>query len=710
MESILHILQQEPLASFAVLLGVILFVPPLFERIRLPGLVGLLVAGVILGPNGLGWLQEKSQAMKLLSDIGLVYLMFVAGLEIDLEQFNKTKHRSIGFGSLTFLVPLITGTIVGRVFGFGWNGAILIGSLFASHTLLAYPIVSRLGVVGNEAVTVTIGATIFTDIGALLVLAVCMGIHAGDFSPMKLVGLIGSLAVYTVIVLFGFDRAGREFFRRSGDQEGNQFLFVLLAVFLAAVGAQIIGIEKIVGAFLAGLAVNGALGHGAVKEKVMFVGSVLFIPIFFVNMGLLINVPVFIRSLTTPQTLGLTLAIVGGLIFSKFMASLLAALAYRYNRREMLVMWSLSMPQVAATLAATLVGFRANLLTEDILNSVIVLMLVTSTLGPIITSRYAPELTVTPELDPEGVIGSLNWDQAEERFFTVVVPVHNPKTERYLIELAALLVRNYPGRIVPLSVATGHTHMNDPQITAALRRSQALLAAAVEVSREVGVEAEPLIRIDDSIAQGINRASREQNASLVVMGWGRRTGLQARLFGSVIDSVLWGSHCPVAISRLLESPTKVQRILVPLENMTPRSLWITRFAHVLAESIQAKVTLLHVSEPTVASPFSRSGEGKIAWTRAQLELMATKVSPNSMPQIQIQSDEDVVKAIAAAANEHDLVILCSSHRRTSAGGLAVSDVTSQITERLTCSIIMLGEPYTGTSSSLLGTNKAKTTQ
>jgi nucleotide-binding universal stress UspA family protein len=392
------------------------------------------------------------------------------------------------------------------------------------------------------------------------------------------------------------------------------------------------------------------------------------------------------------------------------MASLLAAWAYRYNRREMLVMWSLSMPQVAATLAATLVGFRANLLTEDILNSVIVLMLVTSTLGPIITSRYAPELTVTPELDPEGVIGSLNWDEAEERFFTVVVPVHNPKTERYLIELAALLVRNYPGRIVPLSVATGHTHMNDPQITTALRRSQALLAAAVEVSREVGVEAEPLIRIDDSIAQGINRASREQNASLVVMGWGRRTGLQARLFGSVIDSVLWGSHCPVAISRLLESPTKVQRILVPLENMTPRSLWVTRFAHVLAEAIQAKVTLLHVSEPTVASPFSRSGEGKIAWTRAQLELMATKVSPNSMPQIQIQSDEDVVKAIAAVASEHDLVILCSSHRRTSAGGLAVSDVTSQITERLTCSIIMLGEPYAGTSSSLLGTNKAKTIQ
>ncbi len=709
METTLQVLQKEPIVPFVVLLAVILVVPPLFERIRLPGLVGLLAAGVLLGPNGLGLLQEKSQALKLLSDIGLVYLMFVAGLEVDLEQFNKTKHRSIGFGISTFLVPLIVGTIVGRTFGFGWNASILIGSLFASHTLLAYPIVSRLGVVGNEAVTITIGATIFTDIGALLVLAVCIGIHAGDFTPLKLATLLGSLAIYTVVILFGFNWAGREFFRRSGDEEGNQFLFVLLAVFLAAVGAQLIGVEKIVGAFLAGLAVNGALGHGPVKEKVMFVGSVLFIPIFFVNMGSLINVPVFIRSLTTLQTLGLTVAIVLGLILSKFLAALIAAWMYRYNGREMMVMWSLSMPQVAATLAATLVGFRANLLTENVLNSVIVLMLVTSILGPILTARFAPDLVVA-DLEPEEVTGSLNWDESEDNSLTVVVPVYNPKTERYLLELAALLVRSHSGCIVPLSIAPGHIHMNDPQITNTLKRSQALLAAAVELSREMGVEAKPLIRIDDSIAQGINRASREQNASLVVMGWGRRMGFQARLFGSVIDSVLWGSHCPVAISRLLESPTTIQRILVPIENLAPRSLWVMRFAQVLAEATQAQVTLLHVSDPTATGRFAnRPGAARIAWVRSQLELLADKVSPNSPPQIEIVSDDDVVRAIASVSKSYDLVILRSSPRRTSAGGLAVSDIMPRMAERLTCSVIMLGEPQPGATAGLIGvdTEKAK---
>lgn len=273
-------LTESPIVAFTILVAVIFIVPPIFERLRLPGLVGLLVAGVILGQNGLKLLNSDSETIELLSDIGKVYLMFVAGLEIDLEQFRQTKNKSIGFGILTFLVPLVAGIAVGRLFDFSWNTSVLIGSLLASHTLLAYPIVSRLGVVTNEAVTVTIGATIFTDTGALLVLAVCVGIHQGEFTAISFATLLGGLAIYAAIVLFGFDWAGKEYFRRTGDEEGNQFLFILLALFVASVGAQIIGVEKIVGAFLAGLAVNDVLGNSRVKEKIEFVGSVLFIPCF----------------------------------------------------------------------------------------------------------------------------------------------------------------------------------------------------------------------------------------------------------------------------------------------------------------------------------------------------------------------------------------------------------------------------------------------
>ncbi len=498
-----QVLGKEPIVPFAILLVVILVVPILFERLRLPGLVGLVFSGLVLGSSGWNLFQSDSPMINLLSDIGLVYLLFVAGLEIDIQQFRRRKSRAFGFGSLTFSVPLVVGTLVGHIFGFGWNASILIGSLFTSYTLLAYPIISRLGVVNNEAVTVTIGATIFTDIGAILILAICVAFaQAGSFNFAKLLTLSGWLTIYSVGVLVGFDWAGKEFFRRSGDDEGNKFLFVLLSVFLAAVGAQLIGVDKIVGAFLAGLAVNEAVGEGPVKEKVVFVGSVLFIPIFFIDLGLLIDLPALVNSL---DTLKLTLLIVVGLIASKFIAALLAKLVYRYDWQEMLTMWSLSVPQVGTTLAATLVGYRAGLLPLEVLHSIIVLMLVTSTLGPLITSRIAVGLTSSPAEKPAPTTLPNQNTENTDSAFTIVVPIYNPQTQQYLIEMAALLARQANGTIVPLAIAPAAAHMDAPQLEASLQRSERLLIKATAQSRVLGVEVEPLLRIDDAFAQGISR-------------------------------------------------------------------------------------------------------------------------------------------------------------------------------------------------------------
>jgi Kef-type K+ transport system membrane component KefB len=275
----------DPIVSFTILLLASLTVPPLVEKLRLPGLVGLLLAGIILGPHGLGWLKAESETVKLLSDIGKVYLMFVAGLEIDMQAFRKTRNRSLAFGLLTFAIPLITGTALGLGLNMGWNAAIVLGSLLASHTLLAYPLLQRLGVVRNQAVTITIGATIFTDIGALLVLAICVSIYQGSFTWFRLLIQLVILGLYAALVLIGLDRLGKTYFRRSGNDEGNQFLFILLALFVSSVGAQVIQTENIVGAFLAGLAVNDVLGKSVVKEKVEFVGTVLFIPFFLYSDG-----------------------------------------------------------------------------------------------------------------------------------------------------------------------------------------------------------------------------------------------------------------------------------------------------------------------------------------------------------------------------------------------------------------------------------------
>ncbi len=689
-----QVLGKEPIVPFAILLVVILVIPIMFERLRLPGLVGLVFSGLVLGPSGWHLFQSDSPMINLLSDIGLIYLLFVVGLEVDLKQFRQQKSRAFGFASLTFTLPLVMGTLVGLILGYGYNTSILIGSLFASYTLLAYPVISRLGVVNNEAVTVTIGAKIFTDIGAVLILAICVAVaDAGVFSFAKLLILSGWVIIYSVAVVTGFDWAGKEFFKRSGDDEGNKFLFVLLSVFLAAVGAQLIGIEKIVGAFLAGLAVNEAVGEGPVKEKVVFIGSVLFIPIFFVDLGLLIDLPAFVNNL---DTLKLTLLMIIGLIGSKLIAALFTKLVYRYNWQEMLTMWSLSLPQVGTTLAATLVGYRAGLLPLEVLHSIIVLMVVTSTLGPLMTSRIAVGLNSSPAEDPAPPLPDQNAPEADSAF-TIVVPVYNPHTEQYLIEMAALLARQSKSKIIPLAIATAAAHMDAPQLEASIERSERLLTKATLHSRVLGVTAEPMLRIDDAFAQGISRAAREQKANLIVMGWGKRTGLRARLFGNVIDGVLWASHCPVAVTRLVESPKKIQRILVPIENLTSPTLQPVQFAQMLAEANQSHITVLNVCD-------RRTSSSKIAWRRSHLSLLVSNLALANAPEIQIIAHENVAQAILQAARLYDLVVLPCIRNRTSPGGLAISDVTTQLARQLTCSIVMLGEPQRTQTTNVVMSN------
>ncbi|BAQ61009.1 Na+/H+ antiporter [Geminocystis sp. NIES-3708] len=696
MEKFYDLIPDSPLLTFTILLLVIVTIPPLFEKIKLPGLVGLLVAGVILGNDGFGLLDKESESIKLLADIGKIYLMFVAGLEIDLADFRKSKNRSLTFGFCTFIVPLIMGTLVGLTFNMGINSSILLGSLLASHTLLGYPIVNRLGVVGNEAVVITIGATIFTDIGALLVLAICVSIHGGEFTLATLIFQLVSLAFYSFVILYGFDKAGKEYFRRTGDEESNQFLFVLLAVFLASVGAQMINVDKIVGAFLAGLAVNDVVGKGPVKEKVEFVGSTLFIPCFFVSIGLILNISGFIDTLSSDFFL--TIAIVGGLFLSKFIAALIPKFLYKYNWDQCMTMWSLSLPQVAATLAATLVGVNAGLLSDSVFNVVIVMMLVTSVSGPIITGKFARNL-FNPTVDV-ALIEPLEIQESselakEETFkehnlidsFSIVVPIANPHTEKLLIEIGAILARHEKGSIIPLSIVKAHVHMDEPELKIALNHSHKLLTRSVKYSQDLQVSVKPIIRIDDDLAEAISRVAKENQANLIVMGWSPNTTIQARLFGNLIDNVFWASHCPVAVIKILDEPNDIHQILVPVKNLDQKTLNIIRFASIFAGNNQGSLTLLHVHDRKI-------NKNQIETFKSALSIAVEKIATQIPITIKTLRYPDTAQAIIHTAQKYDfdLVILRSVRRRT-AGGLAVSDVTTEVVRQLTRSVIIFGEPY-----------------
>ncbi|WP_008308936.1 cation:proton antiporter [Leptolyngbya sp. PCC 6406] len=687
METFRSLVLESPLAAFTIMLLVSLTLPQVFERLRLPGLVGLLFAGVILGPNVLGLLDANGETEKLFSDIGKIYLMFVAALEIDLKEFSRSRDRSLTFGFLTFAVPMIGGTLLGRWIGFGWNSSVLIGSLMASHTLLAYPIVMRLGVSRNEAVTVTVGATIFTDIAALLVLAVCVSIHGGEFSTLAFTGQLISLAIYAAVILFGLDWAGKRYFQQAGDDQGNKFLFILLAVFLSAAGAQIINVDKIVGAFLAGLAVNDVVGDGPVKEKVEFFGSVLFIPFFFICMGLLLDVPIFIEALTT--RLAVTVGIVATLMLTKLGAAAIAAKLFRYSWTQMWTMWSLSLPQVAATLAAALVGLQVGLLTPTIFNGVIVLMLVTSLAGSIITGRVARNLPLSsPIIHSTHEDDWADWlvpDLPKAGPFTVVVPISNPVTQRYLIEMAALIARYKKGQIIPVAIAPAHVHMDDPKLVADLGQARQLLRAAEAISTSLGTPAYPRTRIGDDVAAGISRTAREQNAQLIVMGWSPSQGLRAKLFGTLIDDVFWAAHCPVAVTRLKTEPVNMRRILIPVKTITPQTIRTIRFGQVFADTHAAAIILLHVCD-------RHTPESQIVAFKQALE-DSIQQGPAVNYELEVSYHDDPAAVILKASRTMDLVILRSMRRRT-AGGLAVSDVTHEVLAGLTCSVVLFGEPHT----------------
>lgn len=677
---------RSPIATFVLLLAIALIIPPIFERFKLPGLVGLLVAGVVFGGSGLRWFDPDADTMKLLSEIGKIYLMFAAGLEIDLVLFKKTRNRSLSFGVLTFSIPFIAGTAVGMLFGFGWLASVLIGSLLASHTLLAYPIVQRLGVVGNEAVTVTVGATIFTDVSALVVLAICLGINQGDFSVAKLITLLVSLAIYAIAVLIGLNQLAKYFFRATGKDEGSQFLFVMLSVFLAAVVAQLIGVENIIGAFLAGLAINNVIGDGPVKEKTEFVGSVLFIPMFFVYMGLLLDLNAMLSLL---QSIALPLTIVSALLASKLCASLGTKWLFGYSWPQTWVMWSLSIPQVAATLAAALVGYEAGIINVQVFNSVIVLMLVTSILGPLVTARMARRLALNESSVDVAPLRWLPIPDVGGSEFTVVVPVYNPRTEFWLLELAATIAHYEQGRLVPLAIAPAQPKMDSPELGLAIARSREQLQATNAISERFDIRVEPTLRVENSVPQAICHLSREQNANLIVLGMGRQPKFGA--FTHVYDEVLWSSHCPVVVARLLASPTTFKNILLPIENPSPLTIRVLRFAQVLASANQGKVTVLHVCSPLSSERYRTHLEGQLQALIHQLPAVDCSIEVKLVVQDSVMTD-GVVKMISQLSGHYDAVVL-RAQRRREGNGFSLGTQTQPLIERLEGSVVLVGEPF-----------------
>jgi Kef-type K+ transport system membrane component KefB len=397
-----HALALPQLAKFALAMAIIVGVPPLSRRVRLPAVVGLLLSGVVFGPHVLGIFPVHPAIADFFAELGKLLLMFFAGLEIDLALFRRARTRSIAFGLLTTSIPLGLGTAVGLWFGYSPVAAVVLGSLLASHTLLASPIIRELGEIHLEPITVTYGATVISDTLSLIVFAICAAIFHTGFSALTLGVQLIEIAVFVPLVLFGLGRLGAYFLKKVETNEDSYFIVML--AFLAAAGflAKSINLPGIVGAFLAGLALNAAVKNKPAKGKLEFFANSLFVPIFFIVTGFLIDPVVFFHTLI--DNFALASAVILALVVGKLIAAEIAGHAFHYSSAARLTVWSLTLPQVAATLAAALVAYETfnrsgqRLIDGQLLNVVLVLMLTTAILGPVMTAHFAPRML--PEKTP----------------------------------------------------------------------------------------------------------------------------------------------------------------------------------------------------------------------------------------------------------------------------------------------------------------------
>ncbi|GAA6771295.1 hypothetical protein AAGS39_20410 [Flavobacterium sp. CGRL2] len=388
-----HLLQEfelpltNPVLIFSLILFIILLSPILLKKINIPGIIGLIISGVIIGPHGLNILAKNS-AVDLFSTIGLLYIMFIAGLELDMNEFKANRNKSLLFGFFTFIFPLSIGfPVCFYLLKYDFNASFLTASMFATHTLVAYPIVSKLGIAKNQAVAITVGGTILTDTAVLIILAVIMGSSQGNLNQAFWIKLGVSLAIFSAIMFLVIPRIAKWFFKKLESEKHAHYIFVLSVVFFAAFLAEVAGVEPIIGAFVAGLALNPLIPHSsALMNRIEFIGNALFIPFFLISVGMLVDVSVILSGPTALIVAG-TLSVVA--IFGKWIAAFFTQLVFKYTKTERQLIFGLSSAHAAATLAVILVGFKAKILDENILNGTIILILITCIVASFATEKAA---------------------------------------------------------------------------------------------------------------------------------------------------------------------------------------------------------------------------------------------------------------------------------------------------------------------------------
>lgn len=516
---------QNSVLMFAVILFIILLSPILLRKIRIPGIIGLIISGIIVGPHGLN-LIERNSAVELFSTIGLLYIMFIAGLELDLTQFIRNRHKSILFGFFTFSLPFVIGFPVAYYFlDYGPTASLLIAGMFSTHTLVAYPIVNRLGVARTEAVAITVGGTIFTDTAVLILLAVISASSAGQLDFAFWLKLAVSFIVFLFIVMYIVPKISAWFFRKLESEKMSHFIFVLSMVFFSAFMAELAGLEPIIGAFAAGLALNRLIPNtSALMNRIEFAGNSLFIPFFLVSVGMLVDLSVLTRNYDSFIII-ITLSAVA--IIGKWIAAWVTALVLRYTVTQRQLIFGLSSSHAAAILAVIMVGFNQKIVDENVLNGTIVLILITCLVATITTERAARK-AVLEKSDNDHL---MEFPAYEQR---ILVPMSNPETMECLIDMAMSI--RMPDSMVPI---TGLAVVPDnEQARRKILEARQMLQKAQIIGASANQTVNIITTIDQNVASGVKRIATELFISDIIIGLPRKNNLSDIIFGNSVQFII----------------------------------------------------------------------------------------------------------------------------------------------------------------------------
>ncbi len=585
---------EEPVLKFLIILAIILLIPILSDKVKMPHLLGMIIAGVIIGPNGLNLLARDSSII-LSGTAGLLYIMFLAGLEIDMNDFKANASKSTLLGLIGFIVPMGAGILVGvYILHFSMITSVLLASMFASHTLITYPIVSKLGIAKNLAVNISVGSTLITNVLSLLVLAVVVGMTSGEIDSNFWIVLSLSFIAFTLVITYVFPIIARWFFKRYKDNV-SQYIFVLVMVFLGAVLSQLAGIEAIIGAFMAGLALNRLIPvTSPLMNRIDFVGNAIFIPFFLIGVGMLIDYKAF-SSFETIKV-AILMSVVASL--AKFIAAWITQKSYNFNSDERLLIFGLTNAQAAATLAAVLVGYNiilgqsANgepirLLNESILNGTVIMILVTCTVASFATQKSANRIALKEQT---------NGDTAATTE-KILIPLSNPDTIEELVQLSILIKskHNRTGLQALNIIRNDNIHLD------AEKKARKLLERAKIIAAAVDIEMKTTLRYDLNLVHGLTNVIMEENSTDLVLGLHLKGGDSDSFLGDLTRGILEKTNITTFIYNPQQPIATIKRhvVLIPerAEYESGFSFWLAKIWNV-AMNTGAKL-VLYASKQTM---------------------------------------------------------------------------------------------------------------